>query len=526
MAEIHRALKEPRNHFKGKMLTIILTSALVISLITSFLIAPSPSEGNPPASNSPARITYTVHNAILINGNAQFNNTNFPNNGVVSGNGTVSNPYVIEGWDVDATSSHGIRLQNTNAYFIVRNCYVHDGWYNGWYGIYLSNCVNATIDGNNCTGDFEGIVISSTSDSIVSNNSCSYDEYDGMAITSSSGNTIVNNTCSCNPIYGIEVQVSNDNTFVNNTCSYNYDGGIALSSSSNDILRGNVMINDGITMGGSDLSDWNTHGIDTSNTVNGKPVCYLRNQSGMTVPDGYGQVILANCTGFIIENLNFSNASIGINIGFCSNGTIRNNSCNSNHLNGISLSSSDGNILDNNTCVSNYFAAIRLLDSSGNILRNNNCSKNAYDGIYLASGDHNNTLSWNLLSNNSRYGVRIGFGSDDNWIWNNTFIANNKAGSVYNASHIQAYDDGTDNRWNTSGSPHGYGNYWGDWTTPDADFDGIVDKTYNLTAGVGPMDHYPRTTPAPPIPEFSELIVPIVGLMLIALIVGRTRKKP
>jgi len=39
-------------------------------------------------------------------------------------------------------------------------------------------------------------------------------------------------------------------------------------------------------------------------------------------------------------------------------------------------------------------------------------------------------------------------------------------------------------------------------------------------------DYYPLTTPTWPIPEFSEIIIPMVGLMLIALIVGRTRKKP
>jgi nitrous oxidase accessory protein NosD len=146
-------------------------------------------------------------------------------------------------------------------------------------------------------------------------------------------------------------------------------------------------------------------------------------------------------------------------------------------------------------------------------------------GMNFWSGS-NNIVSWNEVRNNTQDGVRINSVFNNNRIWNNTFIGNNGAGSVYDPAHIQAYDGGTNTRWNTSGTTHGYGNYWRDWTTPDANFDGIVDKTYNLTAGIGPMDYYPLTTPALPIPEFSEMIVPIVGLIMIALIFGRARKEP
>jgi hypothetical protein len=43
------------------------------------------------------------------------------------------------------------------------------------------------------------------------------------------------------------------------------------------------------------------------------------------------------------------------------------------------------------------------------------------------------------------------------------------------------------------------------------------------------QDFYPLTSSevsAPPIPEFSDFIVPIVGLMLVALIFTQARKKP
>jgi hypothetical protein len=66
---------------------------------------------------------YTTHNPIYIDCDANFTVAN----GVSSGNGTASNPYIIENWDINASSANGIDISNTNAYFIIRNCVIHDG---------------------------------------------------------------------------------------------------------------------------------------------------------------------------------------------------------------------------------------------------------------------------------------------------------------------------------------------------------------------------------------------------------------
>jgi len=163
---------------------------------------------------------------------------------------------------------------------------------------------------------------------------------------------------------------------------------------------------------------------------------------------------------------------------------------------------------------------VYLYSSDFNTLFNNTCSNNV-NGISLDTSS-NNTISWNQICDNSGIGMYALTGADNNMIWNNTFIDNNGGG-------VQAYDDGTDNRWNTSGTPHGYGNYWNDLTSPDIDGDGIVDDPFDYAIGgtSGAKDYYPLTTQSIPpwIPEFSEIVIPIVGLMMIALIFGRTRRK-
>src|SRR5713101_8713986 len=68
--------------------------------------------------------TYTSHSPIWIMGNSGF----ITANGVTGGSGTPSDPYVISGWDINASNvAAGIVVKDTTAPFIIRNVYVHSG---------------------------------------------------------------------------------------------------------------------------------------------------------------------------------------------------------------------------------------------------------------------------------------------------------------------------------------------------------------------------------------------------------------
>jgi hypothetical protein len=101
-----------------------------------------------------AGILYTKHSPISIIGNGGFTNAS----GVVWGSGTASDPYIIANWDITASTAAGISIQGTDAHFIVRNCYAHGGSF-VWDGIDLSNCVNGTLENNNCSNDYVGIFL-------------------------------------------------------------------------------------------------------------------------------------------------------------------------------------------------------------------------------------------------------------------------------------------------------------------------------------------------------------------------------
>ena len=94
--------------------------------------------------------------------------------------------------------------------------------------------------------------------------------------------------------------ISDHNLITNNTCMNHHGDGILLEDSSYCTIISNTMNGNGISLFGSSLENWNSHTMDTTNTVNGNPVYYYRNVTGINVPLGAGQVILANCSEIVV----------------------------------------------------------------------------------------------------------------------------------------------------------------------------------------------------------------------------------
>ncbi|MHA1289946.1 MAG: right-handed parallel beta-helix repeat-containing protein, partial [Candidatus Thorarchaeota archaeon] len=202
---------------------------------------------------------------------------------------------------------------------------------------------------------------------------------------------------------GIELHGVQNCHIENNNISNNLIG-IYLQFSSSCTITGNTMVGNGIVIFGDLMEHWNTHTIDTLNTVNGKPLYYWKDVTGGTVPEGAGQVILANCTGVIIENQNVSNGSEGIELGFSSSCNMISNTI-INNAYGIYLYYSGSNIiLDNN--ISNKGVGIWLDDSGSNTILGNNISNNLI-GVYLTYSNNNihNNIHYNNICGNYYYGI-------------------------------------------------------------------------------------------------------------------------
>lgn len=215
--------------------TVILVVVIVAVLIVGAIAWPTIQSVSHPSG-------YTKRSPIGIYGNGNF----ITANGVIGGSGSVSNPYIIANWDIDASQSVGIYIQNTNAHFILTNCYVHSGSsvYNKQVGIDLDNCSNGTLIGNKCSDNLVGISLygfsGPSSTNAIINNICSSNE-GGITLSSSNNNTLSGNKCLFNSFDGITLESSSNNTVCNNIISHNT--GYAMDLDTNLISRHTSMRN-------------------------------------------------------------------------------------------------------------------------------------------------------------------------------------------------------------------------------------------------------------------------------------------
>src|SRR2546422_11687958 len=98
--------------------------------------------------------SFTPHAPIFIDSDANFTAAS----GVTSGNGSAGNPYVIEGWDINAANGDGVFVRSTTAHVILRNLFVHDGGPT-YVGILILYASNVTVDHVNATSSAQGIYV-------------------------------------------------------------------------------------------------------------------------------------------------------------------------------------------------------------------------------------------------------------------------------------------------------------------------------------------------------------------------------
>jgi parallel beta-helix repeat protein len=448
----------------------------------------------------------------------------YSNNNSISNNNCLNR---INGIRLEYSNNNTISNNNCTEFIQLKNSNNNIISYNDCWISLLSNSSNNTISNNNCTnnGRCTGISLGEySSDNIISDNNCSSN---GNGITlgpHSNNNSISSNNCSSNNDDGIRLMDSNTNTISNNDCSNNGmetgGRGITLWDSSNNFIAGNkVSFNGwygiilkfdaklsypsnnkiignyisntgrllkpplasgnaaGIYLTGSNDSIINNTFVNDGlyverptqnevreNTVNGKPLVYLENESDREIK-GAGQVILLNCDNITVENSDLSHTFIGVYLQKTNNCKIR----------------------GNNICSNIY--GIYLSDSSNNKISNNNISSNSHEGIHFFFSP-NNTICNNNVLNNRRYGVYLLI-STSNRIYLNNFVNNSNnvsssAKNIWNSSEKITYI------YNESTYSNYLGNYWDDYTGSDTDNDGIGDIPYSTDSD---NDIYPLMSP-------------------------------
>src|SRR5438552_8902034 len=143
------------------------------------------------------------HSPILIEGNGGFTQQN----GVISGNGTASDPYIIEGWAIYSPEGNAIDVRDTDAYFTIRNSIVDsdnpghptgcvfDNFVACQKGIFLFNVSNCRIEDLGVSNNELGIVVD-RSKSILIEGTIANLNSEGVDVTDSMNITLANNMLS------------------------------------------------------------------------------------------------------------------------------------------------------------------------------------------------------------------------------------------------------------------------------------------------------------------------------------------
>jgi parallel beta-helix repeat protein len=364
----------------------------------------------------------------------------------------------------------------------------------------LINSQNITVKNLNVSNNFQGVLLAYTANSSIENIQAYFNLF-GLQLLNSKENIVRNNKVSKNTL------------------------GILLLSSGNNTMRANNITNNTFNFGVLGFSkpyysDY-VQDIDTSNTVNGKPIYYWVDQHNREIPPDAGYVAAVHSTNITVKDLTLSNNIQGvlfadtlfskiknvivsdnlIGVNFCAHGNILSQSLISRNLMGIWLIEGQNNTIIGNVISSNYGDGISFSGGAKNTIIGNSICNNSR-GVYLLES-YDQYVIGNTISYNNQ-AIVAGYWSRGNIIYHNNFINNTQQAITEPGSFASIWDNGY---------PSG-GNYWSDYTGVDkfsgpyqneTGSDGIGDTPYVIKKNE--KDNYPLMNPWVP----EDITPPTIG---------------
>ncbi len=128
----------------------------------------------------PLGVLAATRGPIVILSNDDFT----AENGVVGGSGTPDDPYVIAGWEILLSQGdpYGIRIENVDAYFVIRGCLIRGAMDPDGAAIYVNFSANGTIEDCIVRDSLNGILIANSTGFTVRDNYL-YVKRQGLRVT-------------------------------------------------------------------------------------------------------------------------------------------------------------------------------------------------------------------------------------------------------------------------------------------------------------------------------------------------------
>jgi len=297
---------------------------------------------------------------------------------------------------------HGINIRDSYDNLVEKNTFIGSSD----IGVYAYHSGRNIIRNNNFTYNGKGVYFDGCSNNQINNNYF-YGQAAGAVylLINSNNNSASNNLMIWNGIAwtqggGIEISASFYNLIANNNISNGWNG-IHFGSSIYNTLIGNKMLNNRYNFGfetdGSVEAFINY--VDTSNTINNKPIYYLVSHQNEVVPSNAGYVAIVNSSNITVNNVNTSNNIQGIVVAYSKDSTIKNSEFSYTWVEALKVKYSSNIKIQNNIInqvLSSWAEGIYLGDSNSSIIENNRITTGRYSTSMIISAS-----SYNILKNNS-----------------------------------------------------------------------------------------------------------------------------
>lgn len=468
---------------------------------------------------------------ITILGNSDFT----AENGVVSGSGTVEDPYIIAGWEIDvpAGALYGVKMVNATASFVLRGLVIRGAMEKGGAAVHLGFVSAAKIEDCSIANSVNGVEISSSAGVRMSSNVL-YILGRGLRVTGESAAEYDHEIDESNLLNGYPIRYlyGRDGETVSGIRGSN----LYVAASRNMTITENEIVNgDGIQLAfvehswiGNNAVSRKTpvltdHGISLyrsdGNTVIGNVLTNNRRagihlwlSSGNEILDNqllannYGLVLAASDDNRVHDNLVAANPTgIEVSAGSTGNKVTGNMVYHENTKYGIAIEQAAGNRVEVNAIVEAETGIILATQANNNTVVANTIVAGAY-GMSI-SGWYNE-IAQNLIAQNTRgilfpetFGKQKARGNaiHDNLFTDNSHHLYLNHDSEGNRFYRNAFlgeattlvSDYGRNTWTVVGE----GNFWEDYVGEDTDGDGFGDDPV-LILPAGVEDTAPLLTPA------------------------------
>jgi parallel beta-helix repeat protein len=338
----------------------------------------------------------TNHVPILINGTSDFVSQDWP------GSGTFASPYVLSGLNITyAIGLVSIEVMNTDAYFVIRDCYIDQG--SSLFGIKLTDTSHATIEYTTVLSVGGGISCVNANNTLISHSLVNSGNSYALYMTLSEDCTVERNDIMANAFFCAEIVICPGlSTFYNTFTAPTSNLNVNIAYSNNTRMTRDTLIDGSIGLEVFHNHFFEAYRINVDSFTIGIEVDQSPGASfigcNVYAQVSTGIIIVSSYDSRIVDTRIEAPNDFGVMIINSNNTACTGNVLEDVWVYGILLASSHSSNVSDNTLTNINDLGIYVGDSNDVTVSFNTLENIADEGIYVTTS-HRPILAYNALTN-------------------------------------------------------------------------------------------------------------------------------